>query len=74
VAEGAVEAEDGGERSTSARGDRNALTVESCLLDLGGGDRNVRVHQPVLARGVELPGIEPIEQLAEEVGVVLTHT
>ena len=60
--------------STPAVGRRNGLTVEGRLLDLSGGGRNLRIRHPRLARGVELGGVEPIEQLAEEIGVVLAHT
>ena len=60
--------------STPAVGRRNGLTVEGRLLDSSGGGRDLRIPHPGLALGVELGGVEPIEQLAEEIGVFLAHT
>ncbi len=74
MGEGGVEAEQDGDGPTSAVGRRDGLTVEGRLLDLGGGGRDLRVPHPGLALGVELSGVEPIEQLAEEIGVVLVHS
>jgi len=57
-----------------AVGRRNGLTVEGRLLDRSGGCRDLRIPHPGLALGVELSGIEPVEQLAEEIGIVPAHT
>ena len=74
MGEGGVEAEQDGEGLTPAVGRRDGLTVEGRLLDRGGGGRDLRIRHPGLALGVELGGVEPVEQLAEEIGVVLAHT
>ena len=74
MGEGGVEAEQDGEGLTPTVGRRNGLTVESRLLDPGGGGRDLRIHHPGLALGVELSGVELVEQRTEQVGVVLAHT
>ena len=74
MGEGGVEAEQDGEDLPPAVGRRDGLTVEGRLLDRSGGGRDRRVRHPRLAVGVELGGVEPVEQLAEEIGIVLAHT
>ena len=74
VGEGGIEAEQDGEDPAPAGGGRYGPAVEGGLLDLSGDGRNPCVPHPCLAGGVELGGLEPIEQVAEEVGVVLAHT
>jgi len=34
---------------------------------------HVRIHEPALALGAEIGGGDPVEELAEEVGVVVVH-
>jgi len=74
VGERDVEPQQDGEGLTPAGGRRNGLTVADSLLDRGGDAGNLRIRHPGLALGVELSGVEPIEQLAEEIGVSLGHT
>jgi hypothetical protein len=74
VGEGGIESGQDREGLPPAVGRRDGLAGERRLLDRCGGGRDLRIHQPRLAVGVELRGVEPIEQLAEEVGVVLAHT
>ena len=72
--EGRVEAEQDREGLTPALGRRHGLTVKGRLLDRGGGGHDLPIRHPGPALGVELGGVEPIECLAEAVGVVLAHT
>ena len=74
MGKGGVEAEQHGERLTPALGRPDGVTVEGRLLDPGGGGRDLLVSHPGLALGVEFGSVEPIEQLAEEVGVFFGHT
>ena len=74
VAKGGVEPQQDGEGLTPAVGRRNGPTVEGRLLDPSDGGRNLRIPQPGLALGAEFGGVEPIEQLADEIGVVFAHT
>ena len=74
MGERGVEAEQDGEGPTLAVGRRNGLTFEGRLLDPGGDGRDLRIPHPGLALGMELGGVEPIEQLAEEICVFLAHT
>jgi hypothetical protein len=74
VGEGGVEPEQDGEGRTPPVGRRNGLAVEDGPLDPSGGGRDVRIRHPILALGAKFSGIEPIEQLTEEIGVVLLHT
>jgi hypothetical protein len=69
-----IEAEQDGEGFTRAVGPDNRSPVKSRLLDLDSGGRDSRIRHPGLTLGVDLSGIEPIEQLAEEIGLVLAHT
>jgi hypothetical protein len=68
---GCVEAEQRGESLTRALGCRDGLAVEGRLLDLSRHRLDHRIPDPSLALGVELGGLEPIEQLAEEIRVIL---
>jgi hypothetical protein len=70
VGEGGVQAKQDGEVSCV----RHRLAGEHGLLDRGGGGCDRRVGHPCLALVVEPFDIEPVEPLAEEVGVVLRHT
>jgi hypothetical protein len=74
VGEGGIEAEQDREGLRPAVGPGNGSTVERRLLDLGCGGRDVRIRHPRLAPGVELSEVEPVEQLAEEIGMVSAHT
>ena len=73
VGERGVEAEQAGEGGARRRA-YAGLTIERGLLDLGGRrGLQLPIGSQRLAFGVELGGVEPVEQLAEEIGVVLTH-
>jgi len=74
MGEGRVEAEQSGEAAARVGGRRDAPPVEGGPFDRGGCGRDRRVADPRFAGGVELGGGEPVEQLAEAVGVVLAHT
>ena len=49
------------------------ITGENGCLDLRGGLVHARVSKPGLSVGPELCGIDPVEQPAEKIGVVLAH-
>ena len=74
VGESGVEAEQDGEGQAPAVGRRHGLTVEGRPLDPGGDRRDLRIDHPRLALGEKLSAVEPVEQLAEEIGVVVAHT
>ena len=74
VGEGGVEPEQDGEGLARAVRRRDRLAGDGRLLDLGGGGRDLGIRHPGLALGAEPGEVEPVEQLAEAVGVVLAHT
>ena len=49
------------------------LAVDGRLLDLSRHRLDLRIPDPSLALGVELGGLEPIEQLAEDIRVILKY-
>ena len=72
--EGGVEAEQDGEGLTPSLRRCHELFVEGRSLDLCGNRGDLRIPNPAPALGVEFPGVEPIEQLAKEIGVICGHT
>ncbi len=72
--ESGVEAEQDGKGLTPGRGRRHGLPVKRRLLDGCGSRGDLRIPHPPPAVGMEVLGVEPIEQLTKEIGVVSAHT
>ena len=74
MGESCIEAEQGGEGLPSIPGSRDGPAGQGRLLDRGGVGHDLRVPHPGLPLGAKPGRVEPIEELAEKVGVVLAHT
>src|SRR4029079_14542583 len=74
VREGGVGDEQRGEESTGNTRGIARIAAERRLLDPSSAGHDVPVGHPRLTVGVELSRVQPVEQLAEEIGIVVPDT